>query len=411
MPTSSRQRQVALVLPVNVSWGAVLAQGVADYSREHEAWDFTTSPPTMAEAEEVALTPYGLKGWAGQGAIAVINDAGEARAARRLGFPVVCVNGNIRNPGLPRVMPDYYAGGQIAAEHLLDRGSQRLAYFGLEGPWYSAERKRGFVDRAKRAEAPCEVFDMPPNTDLRASWRQRRHAVAAWLERLQTPIAILAVHDYRARVLIDECFRLGWNVPHDVAVLGMDNDLTACEFCQPTLSSVARASWKIGYEAARMLHQLMDGRSPPALDVRIPPDGVVARRSTDTITVEDPHVRAAVHFMRDHLHEVFGLERVLEHLQVSRRLLHERFQRWLGRPPYEYLCSLRVERAKQLLSVPKRVKFRKIASECGFSSAARMRLVFQRIVGMSPLEYHHLHGIVAASKSPERKGRRGPTNQ
>ncbi len=134
MSALSLQRLVALVLPVNVSWGAVLAEGVADYSREHEAWDFTTSPPTMAEAEEVALTAYSLKGWGGQGAIAVINDTAEARAARRLGFPVVCVNGNVRNPGLPRVMPDYYAGGEMAAEHLLDRGSQRLAYFGLDGP-------------------------------------------------------------------------------------------------------------------------------------------------------------------------------------------------------------------------------------------------------------------------------------
>ena len=140
------------------------------------------------------------------------------------------------------------------------------------------------------------------------------------------------------------------------------------------------------------------------LDVRIPPGGVIARRSTDTITVEDPHVRAAVHFMRDHLHEAFGLERVLEHLDVSRRLLHERFQRLLGRPPYEYLCNLRVERAKQLLSIPNRVKMRKIAAECGFSSAARMRLVFQRVAGVTPLEYYRLHGIVAASKSPKSAG-------
>jgi LacI family transcriptional regulator len=397
-------RQVALVLPTNVSWGAVLAQGIADYSREHEAWAFTTSPPTMAEAEEVALTPYSLKGWVGQGVIAVINDAAEARAARRLGIPVVCVNGNVRNPGLPRVMPDYRAGGRMAAEHLLDRGSRRLAYFGLAGPWYSAERKQGFADRAKQAGVPCEIFDMPPNTDVRASWQQRRHAVAAWLKTLRTPIAILAVHDYRARVLVDECLRLGLNVPHDVAVLGMDNDLTACEFSQPTLSSVSRAAWTVGFEAARMLHQLMDGRPPLSLDVRIAPGGVVARRSTDTVAVEDPHLRAAVHFMRDHLHEVFGLDRVLAHLDVSRRLLHERFQRLLGRSPYEYLCSLRVERAKQFLSVPQRVKMRKIAAECGFTSAARMRLVFQRVAGMTPLEYHRLMAV-AASKSPAAKRR------
>jgi transcriptional regulator GlxA family with amidase domain len=47
---------------------------------------------------------------------------------------------------------------------------------------------------------------------------------------------------------------------------------------------------------------------------------------------------------------------------------------------------------------------RKIAAECGFSSAARMRLVFQRIAGMTPLEYYRLHGIVTASKSPKNKG-------
>ena len=251
------------------------------------------------------------------------------------------------------------------------------------------------------------IFDMPPNTDLKASWPQRRHAAAAWLKTLKPPVAILAVHDYRARVLMDECQRLQLNVPHDVAVLGMDNDLTACEFCQPTLSSVSCAAWKIGYEAARMLHRLMDGRSVRELDVSVPPEGVVARRSTDTVAVEDPHVRAAVHFMRDHLHEPFGLERVLEHLDVSRRLLHERFQRLLGRPPYDYLCRLRIERATQLLSLPNRPKMRKIASECGFSSAARMRLVFQRIIGMSPLEYYRLHGVVAASKSPDKKVRKG----
>ena len=156
MPTSSRQRQVALVLPVNVSWGAVLAQGVADYSREHEAWDFTTSPPTMAEAEEVALTPYSLRGWVGEGAIAVINDAAEARAARRLGFPIVCVNGNVRDPGLPRVMSDYYAGGQVAAEHLLDRGSRRLAYFGLKGPWYAADASGGSWTAPSRPKFPVK---------------------------------------------------------------------------------------------------------------------------------------------------------------------------------------------------------------------------------------------------------------
>jgi LacI family transcriptional regulator len=383
-----------------------LADGVAKYAHEHGGWDFTTSPPTLAEAAEVALTCHSLKGWPGDGAIVVINEPAEARAARQLRIPVVCINGNIRRCGVPRVMTDHYATGRMAAEHLIERGLPRLAYYGLSELGYSQERQQGFVDRAAEAGIPCKIFNMPANTDLRAPWHKRRESLSKWLKSLDVPVGILAVHDYRARVLIDECLRLGLRVPYDVAVLGIDNDLTACEFCQPTLSSVSRATWKNGYEAARLLDQLMNGEAAPPDDILIPPEGLVTRRSTDTIAVTDPHVTAAVHFMRDHLAESFGIAQVMGHVTVSRRTLHQQFLRLLGCTPYEYLRRLRVERAKQLLSAPQRVKMRKLALACGFSSASRMRLVFQRLTGSTPLEYHRLHGGITASKSPRRpKGR------
>ena len=350
----------------------------------------------------MTLTCHSLKGWPGDGAIVVINDLADARAARRLRIPLVCINGNLKRCGVPRVMTDQYATGQMAAEHLLQRGLPRLAYYGMSELAYSCERQRGFVDRATKARVSCSIFNMPANTDPRPPWQKRRKPLVQWLETLDLPLGILAVHDYRARVLIGECVRLGLEVPHDVAVLGIDNDLTACEFCQPTLSSVSRATWKIGYEAARLLHQLMNGQTAPPHDILIPPEGVVSRRSTDTIAVTDPHVGAAVHFMRDHLGEVFGIQQVMDHVVISRRTLHEQFQRLLGCPPYEYLCRLRVERAKELLSAPERVKMRRIALTCGFSSAARMRLVFRRVTGSTPLEYHRLHGGITALKSPGR---------
>ena len=51
------------------------------------------------------------------------------------------------------------------------------------------------------------------------------------------------------------------HVPHDVAILGVDNDPTVCEFCRPTLSSVSRDAWRMGYEAAAMLDILMSGKN------------------------------------------------------------------------------------------------------------------------------------------------------
>ena len=400
--TSSRRngkhKRIALVFPASVSWLAVLARGVADYARQHASWDFTTSPPTLSEAEEVILTVRSLRGWPGDGAIATISDQREARAASRLGMPIVCVGGNLRECNLPRVMVEQYAVGRLAAEHLLEVGLRQLAFYGLRGPWYSQERQRGFADRAQEADVTCEVFDSPTITDPNTPWRQRRGPLSRWLSSLRLPVGIMAVHDYRARIVTDECARLGLDVPHDVAVVGVNDDHTTCEFCQPTLSSVSRSAWQIGYEAAKLLDRLMTGQALPNRDVIVQPDGVIPRRSTDTIAVDDPHVTAAVHFMRDHLSEVFGIELVMKHVPVSRRRLHTQFQRLLNCTPYGYLCQLRVEQAKRLLAVPKRVKMQKIANACGFSSAARMRLVFRRVTGITPLEYRRLHSGVAALK-------------
>ena len=399
---SPQAKRVALAFPVTLSWAAAVADGVAEYARKQGGWDFTTSPPTLPQADELALSIYSLKDWPGDGVIAIVSDAAESRAAGRLKIPVVSLGGSLRDCGLAEVKVDPYAVGQMADEHLLAIGLRRLAYYGHRGPWYSQEQRRGFVDRARKAGASCEVFEAPVLTDPRASWRQRRVASSRWLTSLVLPVGVLAAHDYRARVLVDECVRLGLDVPHDVAVLGVGDDLSACEFCQPSLSSVSPAARQVGYEAAALLDRLMAGQPAPQRAVLIPPDGVVRRRSTDTVAVDDPNVNAAVHYMQDHLGEVFGIERVMKQVAVSRRRLHEQFLRLLNYTPYEYLCYLRVQRAKSLLAAPGQVKLRTIAAACGFSSPTRLRLVFQRVTGTTPAEYHRQHRGPATSKRPKR---------
>ncbi len=400
---TAQAKRVALAFPVTLSWAAAVADGVAEYARQQGGWDFTTSPPTLPQADELALTIYSLRDWPGDGVIAILSDAAESRAARRLKVPVVSVGGSLRDCGLPEVKVDPYAVGQVAAEHLLTIGLRRLAYCGFRGPWYSQEQRRGFVDRARKAGASCEVFETSALTDPRASWQRRRAAVSQWLKSLVLPVGVLAAHDYRARVLADECVRLGLDVPHDVAVLGVGDDLTACEFCQPSLSSVSPAARQVGYEAAAILDRLMAGQPAPERGLLIPPDSVVPRRSTDTLAVGDPNVSAAVHYMQDHVGEVFGIERVMKQVAVSRRRLHEQFQRLLNYTPYEYLCHLRVQRAKLLLAAPGQVKLRTIAVACGFSSPTRLRLVFQRVTGTTPAEYHRKHRGPAKSKRSKRR--------
>ncbi|MCX7429314.1 MAG: substrate-binding domain-containing protein [Planctomycetia bacterium] len=387
MARNLRRKHVVLAFPVSVPWMALVFRGATDYAREHGGWNFTSSPSTLIGTKELALDAYALQGMAADGAIAAISDRSEARIARGLRFPVVNFSGCLHNCGLPQVTCDDYAIGRLGAEHLLAHGLRRLAYHGLLGTWYSQERQRGFVERAREAGVACDVFEMPACENPRASWRRRTAPLSRWLKTLRPPVGVMAMHDYRAQVIIDACAQLGLDVPHDVAVLGVDDNVTVCEFCQPTLSSVSRNGWQVGYEAAKLLDRLIAGRHDPESMIPIAPDGVVARRSTDTLAVDDPHVTVAVRFMHDHLGEAFGIDQLIEHVPVSRRRLEMQFHRLLQCSPHEYLCRLRVQRAKQLLAGPEHVKMQKIAAACGFPTAQQMRLVFSRLTGMTPQEF------------------------
>ena len=387
MPRKPRPKQVALAMPIVVPWMAQCMDGILEYAREHDGWNLLTSPPTLIGAMETTLTVAGLKGWPGDGVLAFINDRKEAGDAKRLGIPVVSLGGVLRDPSLPRVMIDHYATGRLAAEHLLERGFRRLAFYGISGPWYARQRREAFVTRAAEAGVACEVFEQKPVTNPRISWQRRLRPLDDWLRTLKPPVGIMAVHDYRARIVLEECLRLGLRVPHDVAIIGVDNDTTVCEHCRPALSSVSRSARRHGYEAAAMLDRLMAGETPEALDVAVPPDGVAARRSTDVIAVDDPHVSAVVHYMHDHLGEIEQITDALAHAPISRRLLEKRFQESLGCTPYHYLCRLRVEQAKRLLASDERPKLHSVALQCGFSSPDRMRLIFLRLTGKAPSAY------------------------
>ena len=130
-------------------------------------------------------------------------------------------------------------------------------------------------------------------------------------------------------------------MPEEVAVVGIDNDPLACRFARVPLSSVSRNDRRVGYEAAALLDRLMAGHPPPAHDVQIAPDGIVRRRSTDTLAIEDPHVKRLVQYVIDHVAEPFGVETLEKLVPFSRRSLEKRFKKCMHCTPYEHINRVR----------------------------------------------------------------------
>jgi len=84
--------------------------------------------------------------------------------------------------------------------------------------------------------------------------------------------------------------------------------------------------------------------------------------------------------------EAFPVERLARIAGTSARSLARLFTAELGVTPHEFVESVRIDRARNLLEGSDR-PLKAIAYECGFGGAEQMRVVFQRRLGVSPAQY------------------------
>lgn len=377
------RKRVAFAFPTVFAYLERVSRGILDYARQNCDWTFTRVPEMLSPSVDW------LRYWPGDGAFVLVTNPTDARIARSLRFPVVNLAGRrVADPVVPSVTVDYAATGRLAAEHLLERNFRRFGFFGTRGQWFSEQRREAFSEKILAAGHELAVLEIDDLFNSNSRWTNQEEMLDKWLRRLRPPFAVFACSDLRATMVNDACQRLSLRVPEDVALIGVDNDPVACELCKPPLTSVSRNDWQVGWEAAALLDRMMRGQLPrTAPSVRVLPDGVIARRSTDTLAVEDAQMADLTHYVRSHLHEAFGVERLLERSKMSRRLLETRFKECLGRSPYTFIIEERVDLARKLLVAPDKKTLTDIAAACGFSELRRFRIAFHSVTGVSPAEY------------------------
>jgi transcriptional regulator GlxA family with amidase domain len=122
-------------------------------------------------------------------------------------------------------------------------------------------------------------------------------------------------------------------------------------------------------------------------------DALVAQRSSS-----DP-LGQAISWARSHLDQA-DVESFARHAGLSVRTLHRRCLALLGTTPAKLLDKLRVERARALLTAPRRTAplAKTVAASSGFGNSTRMQRAFERELGMAPRAYRALHA------EPQRPG-------
>lgn len=112
-----------------------------------------------------------------------------------------------------------------------------------------------------------------------------------------------------------------------------------------------------------------------------------------------PLVAAAIHEIREHYGEVYGIEEVAAALGVSKSHLIRRFTASMGMPPGRYLTLVRIEAARRLLA-HRDITLEGIAGLCGFSGANYLCRVFKKETGVSPAVWRRQHAAQGAAPQP-----------
>jgi LacI family transcriptional regulator len=381
----TKRKRVALAFPSGVPHTERITAGVIDYARGR-SWELVLGP-------EAAKMPIGrFAGRSVGGVLAFIDSAAEARAAGRLGVPVVNLSSAL--PALPpyTVTVENRSVGGLAAEHLIQRGFERFGFCGVSRVGYAHDRGAGFSASVCAAGYSCSVLPVGRRGVGDGGVPDRRQ-IERWLARLARPVGVMAAHDYQARTILAACNDLGLRVPNDVAVVGVDNDVTLCDLTSPSLSSVALPGFEIGRRAAELLDALMRGETPPRQPVFVRAREIVVRGSTDVFAFGDPALGRAVKIISERFAEPLAVGALAREVGVTRRLLERRFRDALGSSPNEFIRRERVNRAKRLLTTQHAPRLKEVAADEGFPDVRSMNLAFHQLEGMGAGDYRSSRGM------------------
>lgn len=378
---------VALIVETSVAYGRQILGGVARYLRAHGSWSIF-----LDERELSAAPPEWLLNWDGDGIICRSTTPEVAQALQERQLAVVDLNDRFRDLGFPHIGSDMPAIGRAAAEHLLERGFRHIAYCGFTNEPWSLDRLQGVKEAVAGNGKVCGVFNSSWSGLRKHRWQDERDAISAWLKALPRPLGVVACNDVRGQHVLDACRMLNIAVPEEVAVVGVDNSETFCELCDPPLSSVLPNAERIGFEAAALLSQLMDGKPPPKDKLRIAPNSVIARQSSDVLAIDDPAVALALRYIREHIREGISVSDITAQTLVSRSTLERKFRHFLGHSPQEEIRRTRLKRVKQLM-LDTDWPLDHIAEVAGFEHPEYMMVQFKRSFGQTPTQWRQLHTV------------------
>ena len=189
---------------------------------------------------------------------AKLNDPLALELTRR-NYPFVIIGRAIGLVNSHYVDIDNVFGAYSAVESLIRLGHRRIAHVcGSQQTNLGVERLEGY----RRALLDAGLgYNENLVIDAGLTRKEVYASVRKFFESIDQdrgPTAVFTFNDFFAIPVIRALLDLGLQVPHDVSVIGFDDD-EASQFLNPPLASVRAPIYEMGMQAAKMLLKLISG--------------------------------------------------------------------------------------------------------------------------------------------------------
>ena len=376
--------KILLLIDYSSEFSRRLMRGLIKYSKANGPWIFYRLPAYYK-------TLYGKDGivewakeWDADAIFALWDHDEDESRLKQLNIPVLLQNYKDRSSYYSNLTGDYYGTGVMAANFFIKRKFQNFAFYGNKGVVWSRERAHGYKNEVEKAGGNYFYFE---SENLRGGeWTASHVLLDKWLLSLPKPVALFACDDNFALQVSEICKMNNIKIPQDVSLLGVDNDDLICNLSDPPISSIVLDVEKGGYEAGRLIHQLIRKERTEPFNIVINPTRFELRQSTELYNIQDEYIDKIVKHIVEKFNTDISIDDLSEMVPLSRRNLEIKFKNEMGTSIYQFILELRIDHFSNLLLTTDRSLF-DLALESGFNDCKNISRIFKKFKGVTPVEF------------------------
>jgi DNA-binding LacI/PurR family transcriptional regulator len=200
-------------------------------------------------------------------------------------FPLICLDRRVGDVQVSSVQSDIGCGMYEATHYLIEKNRRPVYYLSQAmdntavadsyNGYVHAMFDLGYGNLIQEHTCMAQISDKDPQF-----WpADKKHLVIMpvaeeLLRRVTFPVSLACINDYVAHGVYEVAAKLGLTIGKDIQLTGFGN-MPLAKLVKPSLTTIHQNTKSMGYEAAKLLHQLIKKEVEPPVHIHLPVELIV----------------------------------------------------------------------------------------------------------------------------------------